>query len=39
MIMKGESLEKQAFRPYYIYNSYKKTCQQQAVNPPVLGRL
>lgn len=32
--MMGERLEKSAFRPLFIYNSYKNACQEQAVLPP-----
>ncbi len=36
MIMMGERLDILAFRPLFIYNSYKNACQEQAVLPPVL---
>ena len=32
----GERLDILAFRPLFIYNSYKNACQEQAVLPPVL---
>jgi hypothetical protein len=36
MIKMGEKLEKSAFRPLFIYNSYENAYQEQAVLPPVL---
>ena len=32
MIMMGERLDILAFRPLFIYNSYKNACQEQAVD-------
>ena len=34
--MMGERLDILAFRPLFIYNSYKNACQEQAVLPPVI---